>query len=470
MNLNKKTAISVEMSHFLTAFDLDRANISDIDIYHEHEGVFIDVKLNIKEHKCPLCGSVTSKVKSYQTKRINHSVLNPVACTIIYHARRYVCPVCGKTFYENNPFCMKSSRASVATVYNVLTELKRPEVTFTYLGQKYHMSPSSIANIFDKHISISRRKLPECMCLDEVYAFKSKERSDDSKYVCVLLDYKNNKIVDLLPTRRKYDLIKYFSKIPVAERKQVKYISIDMWETYRQVQKTMFPNSALIVDKFHVLQELMRDVERVRITVMNEYKSKLDALKIKKKAMEDSGQKLEPEDAEHYMEYDKAYYLLKKFNWVLYSKNEDILDPNVNKKFNHKLNQYLNLYDIYTYLTELDDDLTDAINVRDNMHKFYRDSDYSKAKEELEKIIIQSRTCNTKSMQSFSNTLTRWKQEIINSFIKIDGSKRISNGLIENRNKTIKLIKRSSNGYTNWKRFRNRVLYVLNDDAAMKIE
>ena len=45
----------------------------------------------------------------------------------------------------------------------------------------------------------------------------------------------------------------------------------------------------------------------------------------------------------------------------------------------------------------------------------------------------------------------------------------MNNGLIENRNKSIKLLKHSSNGYTNWDRFRARVLYSLNDNIHMKI-
>ena len=53
--------------------------------------------------------------------------------------------------------------------------------------------------------------------------------------------------------------------------------------------------------------------------------------------------------------------------------------------------------------------------------------------------------------------------------LKIDLQKKMNNALIENRNKTIKLLKHSSNGYTNWKRFRARVLYTLNDDISIKI-
>lgn len=49
-------------------------------------------------------------------------------CYIIYHARRYECPHCKKTFYENNPFTF-GGRLSVATVFNVLRDLKAPNAT-----------------------------------------------------------------------------------------------------------------------------------------------------------------------------------------------------------------------------------------------------------------------------------------------------------------------------------------------------
>ena len=50
---------------------------------------------------------------------------------------------------------------------------------------------------------------------------------------------------------------------------------------------------------------------------------------------------------------------------------------------------------------------------------------------------------------------------IINSFKLLKG-KRISNRLIENRNKLIKDLKYNANGYVNFDRFKRRILYTLN--------
>ena len=49
-------------------------------------------------------------------------------------------------------------------------------------------------------------------------------------------------------------------------------------------------------------------------------------------------------------------------------------------------------------------------------------------------------------------------------------NKKVNNAIIENRNKIIKCIKNNANGYTNWPRFRNRVMYVLDPNATFSLE
>ena len=243
-----------------------------------------------------------------------------------------------------------------------------------------------------------------------------------------------------------------------------------MWHTYRMVSKTMFPNCVCIVDKFHILQELSRRVTRVRIDVMNINKKSKDQLEEKRKLLKQNHQDLSPDDSDKLRKAQVNYYLLKKFDFILFSNNPKITDPNQEKKFNRFLNRYCNLYDIYDLLVNIDEQLKEAVEIKYLIHLFYKRTEYTEAKKELEEIIIKCRTSKVRTIQEFSNTLVEWKQEIINSFIKIPATqKKMNNALIENRNKTIKLLKHSSNGYTNWKRFRARVLYTLNDDISIKI-
>lgn len=401
----------------LIALDLERADIKSMNIYNDGEGLTIDVELNSKPHKCPVCSTETSRIKGYQNKIIRHSILNNTPCIIDYRARRYICPLCGKTFFENNPFTNKGSRLSVATVYNVLADLKNPALTFSYVASKYHISQSTVANIFDRGVNIPRRTLPECICFDETYAFKS----DRSNYICVLVDYKDKKVIDILPTRRMQDLTDYFYNIPLEERKKVRYVSFDMWQTYRSVAKTMFPNCVTIVDKFHLLQEFTRKATRVRIRIMNKNKKIKDELENEARRLKKEKKKLPPDKQEKLIQAQRNYYILKKFEWMIFSKNKDILNPNLEKKMNHALGQYCNLYDLFNLLENTDEDMTEMINLKDELYDFYEKCTYEESKAKINELIIDFRSSSVPELVSFANTLTQWKPEIINSFIIIPG-------------------------------------------------
>jgi transposase len=73
-----------------------------------------------------------------------------------------------------------------------------------------------------------------------------------------------------------------------------------------------------------------------------------------------------------------------------------------------------------------------------------------------------------KELKRIAGMIRRWKDEIVNSFDRIDGQ-RISNGPIESVNARIGIIKRNGSGYRNFERFKLRVLYSLNENSSIKI-
>ena len=67
-----------------------------------------------------------------------------------------------------------------------------------------------------------------------------------------------------------------------------KYVTIDMWESYKDVANTYFPNATIAVDPFHVVSHLTKGFERLRVDLMKQ------------------------------CEYgSNKYYLLKKWHWLL---------------------------------------------------------------------------------------------------------------------------------------------------------
>lgn len=446
----------------LELFGLEDADVLSADYINQNGNAVIDVFLTPKATPCPSCGCDKPKVKCYVTKKINHAVLSDRKCTLNYHARRYKCPVCDRTYYEHNPFVFGASKISALTVLNVVKDLKNYNETFSSVAQRYYISPTTTQSIFDKYVHMARTPLPEYLCIDECYSFTHK--LEKSKYVCMILDFKSQKPVDLLPSRRKEYLLNYFRSIPIEERRQVKMCSSDMWETYRDVFKTIFPSALHCVDHYHLSQELVRVVDSIRIQVMKSCHKFSDDKK-----------------------FTDDYYLLKNFNWLLFkrfdSKDKDgtfTLDPSRKMSFNRHFNQYLNYFQIRNKILAIDPKLEFACNLWDDFVDLYEKNTIDTIEDSLNELIEKYCDTGIKEINGFIRTVRSWKIEIKNSFIIINYKHKIikdtgevaisptklNNGLMENRNAILKCIKKNSNGYSNWDRFRNRCLYVLRKDAV----
>lgn len=472
----------------LKLFNIKESQVEEFKISSEKDELHVQITLNRGDCSCPMCRSEEIKVKGYKIKKVRHSVLAHAPCIIDYKQRRFECKNCGKTFNEENPFTFPGEKVSVTTVFLVLKDLRDPNETFTSVANRYFLSPTTVQRIFDAHVNIPRKKLTKYLVMDETYSFHSSQ----GDYVYVLMDFETLAIIDILPTRKKDDLQNYFSKIPKDERDQVRMTSSDMWETYRSVSKQFFPNSKHVVDTFHLKAELSRKLQDVRIRVMKDNY-------VKKKKPEEI-KAMSPQEQEEYEHKIINYYLLKKFKWMFYKRPDDkCFDPNNEKKYNKVFKRYLNYYEIYYMILDIDDELREAVALQECLYAFFRKNDLKTAAKALKELITNFHASQVKEMNDFANTLANWKQEILNYFEPVQigeefiidddlnnaeteliknfiaknrqkKTRRMNSSVIENRNRIIQSIKCCANGYSNWSRFRNRVLYCLGMDTSFFLE
>ena len=389
-----KDAITKEGNAILEFFNLQNSDAEKVDVSSKGDTLYSDVELVKRIPLCKHCGMSQVRLKETTIKLIKHSNVAGRKCVIRYHAHRYLCKCCGRTFFEDNPFVFKAQKISVLTISNILEDLKNPAETFSNVGKRYGISPTSVASIFDEHVAMPRLPLPSYLCIDESYSFKSEK----SNYVCMFVNFENGDPIDVLPSRRKETLIEYFSRLPLEERRNVKIVGMDMWDTYRSVVKRFFPRAICSADHYHIKQDMNRKADRIRIRVMKRYT---------------------PADIE--------YYLLKHFNWLLFkhkdSKDKDgnlLLDPERPRKFNQRLKKDLNFYEILELIKCIDSELTEAIVLTEKCHDFYENSTYDTAEKNLKKLIGEFRAAQSDDMRAFGETLAVWKQEVINSFIVVN--------------------------------------------------
>lgn len=412
--------------------------IKSIDLTKTNNVLSCNLTLKKRDEVCPSCQSKDYTVHGYYTKKITHSISNSSPCFILYKARRYRCKYCGKVFYETNPFSLEGDQTSTYTILAVLDTLRSHTSTFTSVAAQFNLTKQNVINIFDNYVDCGRKKFPKIISIDEFYTSKLSRY----KYACTILDFKSKEIVEIYSSRRMNHLANKFTILPDSERNNVKIIIIDMWEPYRDLAKRYFKKAIVAVDSFHVIKHLNDAVIKIRLKVMNKYNKRTSTLKSN----------------------DMYYYMLKKFHYFFVKNFEDIYQgyikiPKIHPKWKRD--------EILKYLLANDDDLKYSYRLKEKYREFNLTADYDNCEEEFDSLIYDFNNSHLEEFREFGRLLLNWRTEIINSLIRVEG-RRLSNSAIEGVNSRIKTIIKNANGYTNFNRLRNKIIFSINKDVAIK--
>ena len=411
-------------------------NIDEEKTFESINDSFPTLDLYLKlNNKCLICESNGIVIIGSKTQKIKHALTNGTFAIINFHKRQFKCTCCNRTYYEKLDSLISSKQTSYYLEYAILNSLKDLNKTYKQVAKDFHVSSTFVQNVFDKHVSIDPKPLPSILSVDEIYARKLTK----TKYCCVLMDPIEEIFIDILDSRRSDTLSPYLMNKPREEREKVQYFICDLNYNYRRIAHFAFKNAIVVADSFHVISNLSELFRRLRIDIMKEHDKVCDS--------------------------SSEYWLLKKYYWMLNKSIDDI------KKDHYEFRKWgmsLTKYQLLDYLLKVDPVLTEAYELKEAYRNFNRynklnpGDDKTEINKELESLIERFRHAKSDYMRQFGSLLMNWKNEIINSFIRINGW-RLSNSIIENHNGQIKKLMANSYGFTNFKRARNRILYSINE-------
>lgn len=399
--------------------DFDQGNFNHIIVLHLKKEIYV---------KCPHCDSKNIISRGTKSREFIHACKNEQDIRIKLYSHVYKCDDCHSYFQQNNPFIIQGRKSTHTNDVFILNELKNINATFTSIAKRYGVSTTYVQNLFDKKVDIKRGILPEVLAIDEVYIKKVSKYN----YCCVLYDPINHKIIDVLDCRRKNYLIDYFAKISMREKENVFAVSMDLYRNYRDISRICLPFSIVCADSFHVIKNLNDAFNKIRVRIMKSFEN------LKK-------------------ENSYYYWYLKKF-WKLLLMN--IKDPSETIEI-RKTHQTMTVALLIETMLKVSDELKAAYYLKEAYREFNLTATYDNAADRFNELYETFRTCGIKEYQKFRYLLAEWKLEILNSFFRLNGY-RISNGNLERKNSDIKTIIKVSNGYRNFERLRNRIMFSIN--------
>lgn len=361
------------------------------------------IEMPVKEHHCPHCGHTTIYIKDYRLQTVKDLTVAGKPLIVTVRKRRYICKECNSTFTENNPYIKRYCHFPQRFYFESIKETLTLQ-SFTSIARKVGVSVSSIIRWFD-NINYPKAELPSCIAIDEF-----KGNADGEKFQCNLSDPVKHKIIDILPNRDSEDLCKHFLEYTYDERAKVKKVVMDLSTLFRSVAKQLFPEAKIIADKFHVIRVVINSLENVRKRIQKEF-----------------------HDAKRKW-FKRSRHLLLKPEYKL--TDEDKIE----------LNRILNS----------SPELEKAWLLKEKFYEIFRKVTRTEAKKELRDWLLLANQLSIPEFKHCITTFTNWRTEIANII-----GENVSNGFIEGSNNKIKVLKRISFGFQNFRRFRNRILNLI---------
>jgi len=417
---------------------------------------------------CPLCESRMYS-KGVRTRTIHHPILQDNYQLIIkLKQRRWRCtnPLCRYETDEHFRFVDRYRRMSNAADLLIVDSFRKLETSASSIAEKFHTSDTNVLNIFDRFVDMKRLPLTDAISVDEVHL----DMDPYCKYALVIQDFHTSDPIDLIQSRRNNVTEPYFASIPAAERNSVKYLISDMYNPYIAYVDKYFPNAVSVVDSFHVMQWIVRELDNFIRKLIKSFKARDE-----QRYRERTGDYAFDSDRPVHIPISDEVYLLQKYRWLLLSNVENMV-YHTEPRYDNHFKCHMDTYSYDTKFFALHPHMKDYRELKEYYARFNlrNAGNPTTAAIEIESLIDLYLNSGYDIFRRFGMLLIKYKEPIINSFVMVERigpggiyDSRLSNGPIESINRKTKDLKRTGRGFRNFEHMRNRFLFATRKNPSI---
>lgn len=344
--------------------------------------------------------------------------------------QRFYCKACETTFSAESTEVKKNWFIANKVKQKICMEGNK-EISMKDLAHDFYVSSHTVKRslrMMAKVYTPSYFSLPDHLMFDE---FKS-VKNTRGKMSFIYADAQTHEVVDILESTRKVDIREHFRRYSLTVRNQIKTIVIDMKMGYKNLIKELFPNAAIIIDGFHIVQLINRSLNRTRIQVMNQLNTS------------------DPEDQKKYRKLKRYWRLPLKCHYEL----NDVEFKNV-----LCFQKWQTERSIVDTLVSFDNTFHESYAIYQWLLQAYRNKDF-----EHFKSLVKRKKADpslSKVMRTSLHTLNQHLEEIGHTL-----TYSFSNGPLEGINNKIKNIKRTGYGFRNFYSLKARIVLACNIRVA----
>ncbi|MFK8101161.1 MAG: ISL3 family transposase [Saprospiraceae bacterium] len=220
---------------------------------------------------CPNCLEPTAKVNQTESRKVQDLKISEREVWLNIKVRQFFCLSCNRYFFDN-PKWIEKGKSYTKRQSKWIFELCKKQC-FSQVGALVNLSYKTVERLFyyeaKNQIDLKKRYAQvRKIGIDKIAHHKGKKN-----YACVLVDLERGIQLDVLPNRKKETLIAHFRLFGKEFCHQIEVVCSDIWKTYINVAKELFPNAEIVINRFHVVKALNAVLDFLRKKLRREFKN-----------------------------------------------------------------------------------------------------------------------------------------------------------------------------------------------------
>jgi transposase len=236
----------------LRLLKIERADFGGVSFFAEKTSRF---------EVCPRCATLSRSVYDHRWVKLRDDPIRDQ--TFIWvKKRRFSCRPCGRPFTEPVDGVRKGYRTTERYRKRLLWACEHFS-DLKAVRRVYRCSSALLHRVLYEQLELRRRTRqypwPLKVGIDE-HLFKHDSRLNQRRFVTMVVDHKNKRFMEVVEGKEGAVLRAALDHIP--GRENVRWVALDLSDSYRAFARDFFPNAQLVADKFHVLRLITPAIHR----------------------------------------------------------------------------------------------------------------------------------------------------------------------------------------------------------------
>jgi len=378
------------------------------DVQMEKEEIIIYAKKRSKTARCKTCNRRSKKLKDYRSpSKILHMMLCNQKVYLVFKKRRFKCDNCSKLFTEKVSFLESYQRASIFVKHHALERLA--DSSFKATNKRIGISYGGLTQLLKKVFTLEaidwqsqKVKASIRLGIDEHHLGKR------HKYLVTIANLLTGKPIHILQDDKQSTLRKFLKQLPDSVKEVIDEVCIDMRKSFLAAVAKELPNTRIVIDHFHVIQDANRRVQEAR------------------KIEEDVQEKIKDNGP-------------KTIKWKLLTRNKEDLKGDQDKLIRYYLHKYPAIAIFYA--------------CKEKLRDMYKATDKQDAERQLTELIRFMKQSEYAELGLWAKSLTFYQPYILNYF-----DNHTTNAVTEGLHRKFKLIQRQAYGFRNPEVYARRIM------------